>query len=427
MKNDKVVITGIGVACSLGNALSDVWDALLSGRSGIKPIDGFDARGFACRHAAKVKDIDQTTLGIHPRDARIMDTPSYMLMKCARDAFGQAGIETSSVSGEDIGFFAGMGMVDYEINDLLPAVLKSIAADGKLDYDVFFTQGYNEIYPLWPLSMLNNLGFCQTAINMDIRGENTIFSPHADSGAQAVAEGVKTLLDKKSKIVLAAGVSEKVTPLSLARAHLSGILNGTDGEIAGRCMPFSADRNGTILGEGCGALVLELFSSARERGAKCLGAITGYSSSSEPYGDFSGPAARAISYSMKGAIESSGSKTSDIDLVISHGDGTVIGDKNEIEAIHDVFSERIASLNVFSSKGSLGHLFAAAPVVDIILGISMLQTGIIPATMTSLPLETNIQFNLVNRKAVKAEPKRILINCQSYEGQCASFVIEGIE
>ncbi len=355
-----------------------------------------------------------------------MDTPAYMLMKCTTDAFLQAGLETTSIAREDIGFFAGMGMVDYDSEDLLPAVLKSWNSAGDFDYDLFYSDGYKEIYPLWPLSMLNNISFCQVAINHDIRGENAVFSPHADAGAQAVAEGMKTVLDRKSQVVLAGGVSEKLSPFSLARAHLCGVLNTQDNQDEMLCRPFSVLRNGTILGEGCGVLALELHSSAAERGVPCLASLTGYGAACETDGRFSGPSAMALARSMQAALDSAGIKPSDIDLIIAHGDGTIAGDNNESEAIHQVFSGCFDKVTVFSSKGALGHLLAGAPVVDMILAIWMIRTGIVPSTLNSAPSEDTILFNLLHGQSSPLQPKRILINCQSYEGQSASLLLEAI-
>jgi len=424
--DDSVVITGAGLICSLGQSTSEVWDGLLSGKHGIRPIKGFETLGFECRVAAQVDGPNPLDLGIHPKDARIMETHSYMLMKCTRDAFVTSRLDKAPISGEDIGFFAGIGMVDYKIEDLMPAIAKSMNEEGKLDYDTFYLEGYREIYPLWPLSMLNNISFCQVAINLDIRGDNTVFSPHTDSGAQAIAEGVETVLEKRSKVVLAGGVSEKVSPLSLARGHLFGILNTSDKEDEMVCRPFAAERKGTILGEGCGILALELRSSADERGVPYTTMITGYGFASECNDDSPGSTPRAIAHAMKSALERAAIRSSDIDVIIAHGDGTYSADKNEIEAIHQVFSDGIEKLTVYSSKGSLGHLFAAAPAVDIILGMYMINHNIIPATVNAAPAEKNIMFNLVNGRPSKGYPKHIMINCQSYEGQCASLIIEDI-
>jgi 3-oxoacyl-[acyl-carrier-protein] synthase II len=430
MREERVVITGAGLVCSLGRNAQEVWEALCSGKTGIKPIEGFDPVGFGCTFAGQVQPLDPAGLGIHPRDSRIMDTHSYLLMKACRDAVVQSDIERGekggkgSVPREEIGFYAGMGMVDYEIEDLLPAVLKSLNGNGDLDYSAFYTKGFTEIYPLWPLSMLNNIGFCQVAMSLDLQGDNTVFSPHADSGAMAVAEGMKALWDGRARVVVCGGVGEKVSPLSLGRARLSGILNTAAPQASELCKPFDVRRKGTVLGEGCGVIVLELESSARERGVPALASMAGYGSACEIEGRSSGPTARAFTVSMRGALERAGLKPSDIDVVIAHGEGSVTGDLHEAEAIHTVFSDCIDRVHVFSSKGSLGHLLAGAPLADAILGALMLRTGVVPRTLHTSSPDPAIRFPLVYRDPVRVEPRRILVNCQSYEGQAASLVME---
>jgi len=424
MAEDRVVITGMGMVCSLGRTSEEVWAALLLGKSGIQPIEGFDAGGFACASAAQVRDLNAAELGVHPRDARIMETHSYLLLKASRNASQQAGLDKTSIPREEIGFFAGMGMVDYEVEDLLPAVVKSLDGRGHLDYSAFYSQAYTEIYPLWPLKMLNNIGFCQVAMQLNIQGENTVFSPHGDSGAMAVTEGMKSVRDQRAQVVLCGGVSEKVNPFSLARAHLCGILNTTDPQNGSLCRPFAMDRKGTILGEGCGVVALELESSARKRGIPFAASLTGHGCSCETTDRYSGPTRRAFSLAMREGLDRAGLNPSGIDLVIAHGDGTVTGDRNEIEAIHDVFSDGLNEIHVFSSKAALGHLLAGAPLMDVILGTCMLRDGIVPGMPYASPPEPGIRFHVVQGKSLRKDLRRILINGQSYEGQAASLVLE---
>ena len=421
---DQVVVTGMGMVCSLGHSVSEVWRALLEGKGGIGPIKGFDAGGFDCRVAAQVRGLGPSELGIHTRDARIMDIHSFMLVKCAHDALVQARLDKASIPREAIGFFVGMGMVDYDVKDLLPSVLKALDSEGAIDYDKFYSGGYREIYPLWSLSMLNNITLCQIAISLDIRGENTVFSPHADSGAQAIAEGVETILEKKARVVLAGGVSEKVSPLSLARAHLSNMLNTSDDPKEMRCRPFSSRRKGTILGEGCGILALELRSSADRRGVAYEAVIGGYGNSCEINEEKSGPTVRAVSYAMKEAMAKAEIEPSGIDLIIAHGDGTYSGNRNETEAIHQVFSKCLDRVYVFSSKGALGDLLAGSPALDTILAICMIESGMVPRTLNSDPKESGTGFNVFGDRPLRASPKMVMINSRSYEGQCSSLIIE---
>ena len=423
--DDKVVITGTGIVSSLGLSASETWDALLSGKCGIRPVDDFNAQGFECRTAAQVQGLDPAAPGIHPRDLRIMDKHSFMLMESARSAYKQSKLDNGSVSPDETGYFAGMGMVDYNIEDILPAVLNSTDREGNLDYDKFFSDACRQIHPLWPLSMLNNISFCQVAIDLNIKGENTVFSSHADSGIHSIIEACNVVFEKKARVALAGGVSEKVSPLSMARALWFGILNTSDNEA--QCRPFGKGRSGTVLGEGCGIISLELQSSAEKRNVPPLAAVTGYGASFETGKESNCPAAKAISLSMEKAIARANLRPADIDLIIAHADGTYMGDREEIQAIHRTFGGCIDKVNVFASKGALGHMLAGSPGVDAVLGIYILKNGIIPATYNALPVDDGIEFNLVSRDPLKINPKRILINSRSYEGQCASLIIEAID
>lgn len=425
--NNRVIISGAGLVSSLGLSALETWEALLAGRCGIRKIDGFDAQGFDCHSAAQIRGLGPSEMGIHPRDSRIMDKHSYMLMKSSRDAFSQSRLDRGDIAPEDIGYFAGMGMVDYNVEDLLPAVVQSMDEDGRFNYDKFFSGAYQQIHPLWPLSMLNNINFCQVAIDLGIKGDNTTFCPHADSGVHSIIEAYNSVIAGRAKAALAGGVSEKVTPMSIARALWFGILNTSDSNHEIICSPFGRDRRGTALGEGCGIISLELQSAAEQRGVPALAAVTGYGVSFELAEDSHCTASNAISLSMVQAMSMANLKPAEIDLIIAHGDATYMGDKHEIEAIHSTFSDCLDNVNVYSSKGALGHMLAGAAAIDVVLGIQILQHGIIPAVYGSPLQDEGIKFRLVSGEPVQAGPRRILINSRSYEGQCASLIIEAAE
>jgi len=424
--NNRVVITGTGLVSSLALSVAETWESMLAGKQGIQPIDTFITDGIASPFAAQVRGLSDSGLGIHPRDSRIMDKHAYMLMKSSRDAFIQSKLDAAPVAAGDTGYFAGMGMVDYNIEDLLPAVIASLNSNGTLDYDRFYSQGYQEVHPLWPLSMLNNISFCQAAIDLGIKGENAVFSPHADSGMHAIIEGYNTLVDKRAKAVLAGGVSEKVSPLSIARAEGYGILN-TSGERTNQCIPFAHDRKGTVLGEGSGMLVMELNSNAVERQVPVQAFVSGYGTSFGKTLEANCPAVAAISDAMNKALAAAEIRPSEIDIIIAHGDGTVNGDRNEIDAIQNIFHKHCKDVTLFSSKGALGHMLAGASPVDVILGIQMLNHGIIPAMYDLDIADKDILLQIVTGTPVKIMPKRILINSLSYEGQCASLILEATD
>ncbi|MBF0457050.1 MAG: beta-ketoacyl synthase [Nitrospirae bacterium] len=423
---EKAVITGIGAVCALGRTPEDIGDGLSRGRCGAVRIDIGE---FPCKAAAITACPTRQDLNISQRDARIMNTHSYLLMESAVKAYKNARIEEfPEITPDSIGFFAGLPMVDYEMADLLPAVVKSSsrdAGDGAFDPDVFYKQGYREIYPLWPLSMLNNIALCQSSVKLKIRGENTVFSPHADAGLAAIAEGVAAVTGGRAKIVLAGGVSEKITPSSLARGHIAGVLKSREDGVLS-CRPFSSSRTGTIPGDGAGFLAIETLSSARRRGVTPIAAITGWG---RAFGTdnalLCGPTAAAIRNSMNAALSMAGLKPADIDLLIAHGDGTAAGDGNEIEAVNELFQS--CPISVISTKGALGNLYAAAAPLDAAVAAYAIKTGMIPPSLYSIPVDEAVRFELVTRLPLQKQVAKVMINCHSYEGQASSLIVERVE
>ncbi len=409
----------MGVISSIGHSATEVWEALVEGRTGVSCIEGFDASSFACNTAAEVTGLATQQLGINPKELRIMNTHSFMLMKCAVEAY--EGGRLTDFPSEMVGFYAGIGMVDYEISQMLPTVAKSIKIDSSVDYDSFYTKGYREIYPLWPLSMLNNIALSQAAIRLQIKGENLVLSPHADSGAQAIIEGVRAVMDGKARAVVAGGVSEKVNPLSIARGLNLGFLSGNI------LRPFGARREGTIMGEGAAMFAIERLSTAVARGVTPLAGIYGWGSAFQKREDFKGPTSEAISAAMNAAIRKAELNPEDIDVLIAHGDGTLAADANECQAINGVFSTSLQNLKVYASKGALGHTFAAAPALDIFIAACILRDGVLPSTINASPVDRMVRFNLVIDEGVKIKAHRIMINAQSCEGQAVSIIVGSVE
>ena len=209
---NKVVITGVGLVSSLGNDLDTTWKNLLEGKSGISRIDDFNAEGFKCPYGAIVHGLDPDELKVHVRDSRIMDRHAYMLLKSSRDAFQSSSVDLALTPPERVSYFAAMGMIDYHAADFEEAVIQAMDNDGKLNYDKFFSASYENIFPLWPLSMLNNIHFCQVAIDLGIKGESIVFCPHAPASVHAVMEAYYTVVEGKADLALAGGVSENISP-----------------------------------------------------------------------------------------------------------------------------------------------------------------------------------------------------------------------
>jgi len=423
MSNERLVVTGMGAVSSLGHTVQGVWDAVLQGKGGLTRVDGFsadDPRGVA----APVIGLDPSSLGVDARDSRIMGTHSHMLMKATRDAFESARLDSVTFPRDAIAYFAGMGMIDYHVDDLLPAVRRSVTVPWLVDFSLFHAEGYKDIHPLWPLSMLNNISFCQVAIALDIQGENAVFSPHAEAGASAVAESMTALQEGRALLALAAGVSEKISELSLTRALLSGVLSQGDRRLISPGGSSADPAAGIGLGEGCGVVAMERLSSARERGAEPLAVVGGHASTFESDPDSVGPSVRAIATAIEETLAAAGTRPDQIDALIIDGASASGGDSNEFEALIQVFGARTPEIPAFCSKGAMGHTLAGAPLLDLVLAVSMLREGVVPPTLHLRVAEGMERPRMVTGLPLKIPLRQILVNCRNCEGHAASLVLQ---
>ena len=334
-----VAITGSGAVCSIGNSVPGIVEAFLCGKSGA------DAGGA-------VKNLPAFKTAVPPQLALTMGKHLALLMASVDEALRTAGISSGMFDPGEMGFFAGMGMVDYHVEDLLGAVTKSLGPDGDLDCDRFFAKGYREIYPLWPLGMLNNVAFCQASIHFGLRGENSVFCPHGDGAVMAVYEAARVLKEGRAKVALAGGISEEISPLSLARARFKGVLQ----EGAKTCGPAP------FLGEAGAMLVLEPSGEAVARGARILGRIEGFGFSCERSEDGRFASTRAIVSAMRQALCDAGLKAGEIDSVMPSG-----FDKNELDAVREVFDE---SAVVAATSQAVGEIHASGPVLNAAMALS---------------------------------------------------------
>ncbi len=375
---DRVAVTGLGAVCSLGNCVPELVEGFLSGKSGADEIAGFDSP------AARVKNLPIFKTDVPSQLALTMGNHLSLLMASVDEALRGAAFDPGMIEPADRGFFAGMGMVDYHVEDLLPAVLKSLGPDGTIDYDRFFPEGYREIYPLWPLGMLNNVAFCQASIHFGLGGENGVFCPHGDAGVMALYEAASALREGRVKMAVAGGVSEEISPLSLARARLNGF----------PCLPG-------FLGEAGAMLVLEPASQAEQRGVRILGEILGFGFSCEKSEAGSFASRRAISSAMREALSDAGLGPAGVDLVM-------VGSfcQEEREAVRELFAAQSKPPVILTTPVVFGETLAAGPVLNGALALVLPRDAKLPG---DLRLASG-RFN-------------ILVNGISCEGGCGSFVL----
>ena len=411
--SEQAVIVGYGAITGLGRTAQGTFDALCEGRSALGPVQTFDASAFICSAASQIADLDADSLGIAPRDARTMGFHSFGLIAAARAAHHAARLDQADVARERIAFFTGMGMVDYRVEDLMPAILRSRTEDGGLDLRRFCTRAYNQIHPLWPLCTLNNMGLAQAAIDLDVRGDNTTFSPYGEAGAQAVREAERSVCEGSADVALAAGVAEMLSPQSFARHQNIGHLSPSS-----RLMPFAASRDGSLLGEAAAAIAFEQKRNAEARGREALARVAGYAMR---YGRSTSESSltEAVAGAMRQALAVGGIAPDEVGAVFANGDGCPLRDAAEARAISEVLG---ANAIVTATKAALGNTLAASGPLDIVMGVLAIERAVVPPCCAS-QADPDLGLALVVDKPARLARPWVMVNTQGLSGQCASILL----
>lgn len=345
----------------------------------------------------RICEIKSTTT--QSRDAKIMTKPAIMLNKSVDSVFSKSRLH--EYNPEEIGLFMSLGMFDYDIDDLLPAVLKSMK-DETLYYTDFFKKGFREIYPLWPLTMLNNIAMCQCSIKLGIRGDNAVFSPHSDSSLNAIYEGWMSVQQGNCNVAIVGGVSEIVSPMSLIRYVLCNTNSSRINKLS-TIPPY-------FISEGAVVFSLEDIDDARNRGLTCLSILKGFGASFEFDEKKGGATVDSIETSMKSAMQMADIQPQDIDCVFCHHDIEIDEGENELKALKKTFSKLPT---VICSKSRFGDMLSCAGAFDVSLGIMML-------------LDEDYAQKITNKRQTYM-PSNILINAMSVEGSVSTLIIGRIQ
>jgi 3-oxoacyl-[acyl-carrier-protein] synthase II len=360
----RVAITGLGLVTPVGNEVQATWAALLAGRSGGAAISLFDASGFPVRIAAEVKGFDAEAALDDRKLLKFANRSHHFALAAAEQAFADAGIRPTAATAERWGCAVGTGMMGVDFAELV-AVHGHSAASGALDASQLLSDA----------SANNPLVFCRsqstTGLSLltrrhGIRGYATSVHTACASGGQAVGTALKLIRRGAVDCALAGGFDSMISPVGMAGFCLLSALS-TDNETPERASrPFDVTRNGFLLGEGAGFLVLEEWDSARRRGAHIYAELAGDGNSLSSYRiTDSPPDGDGPIQSMRQALANAGASVDEVDYVNAHGTSTFMNDRSESAALHAVFGARVKSVAVSSTKSSMGHLIAAAGAVEV--------------------------------------------------------------
>ncbi len=414
MTERRVVVTGMGLITSLGTGVARNWDCMLRGESGVRPISRFDVSTMEVRIASEVVPLPRVPeddiypeLGIHSRFALV----------AGRQAWENAGLQEAGVSPERVGVYLGSGKGIVEPQGLTEPT-KAARAQGPYDYAAFLGVAVDHVNALGRLEERYYQSGTHLARALDARGPNWVCITACAAGNHAIGEAFWALRRGEADVIVAGGTHSQIDLMSLAGYSTLGALSTRNDEPHRASRPFDRLRDGFVLGEGSGLLVLEEYEHARRRGATIHAEVIGYGNTADCYRVTDPhPEGTSAEQAMRDALRSAGLSPGDIDYINAHGTSTAQNDAMESAAIERIFGPRRTAPPVSSTKSVIGHLIAAAGAVEAIACIRALQEGVIPPTANYENPDPACPLDYVGEGAREAKLTHVMNNSFGFGGQ----------
>jgi 3-oxoacyl-[acyl-carrier-protein] synthase II len=411
MELKRVVVTGIGAVTPLGNNKNDYWDALAKGVSGAAPITRFDSEKFRTKFACEVKGFDPLEF-LDRKEARKMDPNSHYGMVAGDEAIVDAGLDLDKINKDRVGVIWGSGIGGF--TTFQEEVMNYANGDGTPRFNPFFV-------PKMILDITPGL----LSIKYGFRGPNFATVSACASSNNALSDAFNYLRLGKANIILTGGSEAAVIETGIGGFNALKALSERNDDPSTASRPYDKDRDGFVLGEGAGALILEELEHAKARGAKIYAEVLGVGMSADAYHITAPhPNGDGIVLVMNEALSDANIKPSDVDYINTHGTSTPLGDAGEIKAIQKVFGEHSYKLNISSTKSMTGHLLGAAGAIESIASLMALELGIIPPTINHFTDDPEIdpKLNLTFNTAQKREVNIVVSNTFGFGGHNASVI-----
>ena len=405
----RVVITGLGIVSPLGTGVEKNWQAVLEGRSGIRKITRFATDGFASRIAGEVPDFKAEDF-IESKEIKKMDLFIQYALGAAAMAVEDSGLKIEGEFAEEVGVIIGVGLCGLDTIEVTHKAL----LDG----------GPRKISPFFIPKVISNLAAGHIAIRYGAKGVNWTPTSACASGTHAIGEAFHLIRRGMQDAVIAGGAESVITPLGVGGFSSMKALSTRNDEPERASRPFDKERDGFVVGEGSGVLILEEREQAVKRGAKIYAEVIGYAANGDAYHMTApSPEGEGAARCMRLALKDAGIAPSDIDYINAHGTSTEYNDANETTAIKTVFGEQVAKLAVSSTKSMTGHLLGAAGAVEGVYSVLALRDGVLPPTINYENPDPACDLDYVPNKARKAAIEVALSNSFGFGGTnaCAIF------
>ena len=407
----RVAVTGLGVVSSLGQDIDTFWNNIIAGRCGIDSITAFDASKFDCRIAAEVKHFDPTPAFPSPKEIRRTDRFAQFGVYAGYQALKDAGLELDKLDRDEIGVFIGSGI----------GGLNTVEEQHK----VLLTKGPGRLSPFLIPMLILNMASGLFSMFYRLRGPNLATCSACATSTHAIGEAWRTIKTGDARIMFAGGTEATVVPMGIGGFCAMKDMSTRNDDPQHSSRPFDAGRDGFVMGEGAGVIVLEELEHARARGARIYCEMIGYGNTADahhmtapdPDGD---GAARC----MKMALRSAGLRPEDVSYINAHGTSTPQGDACETQAIKIVFGDHARTVAVSSTKGATGHMLGAAGAVEMAICAKAIQTNIVPPTINYEHPDPQCDLDYVPNKAREMTVNAALNNSFGFGGHNATLVVK---
>lgn len=405
----RVVITGLGAISPIGSDPDRMWASCIAGRSGIGPIRGFDASEFKSRIAAEVLDFDAGAL-FGTKEARRMDRFTQFGLAAAIQAVADARLEINDSNRDRIGAVIGSGI----------GGLGTIVENMK----ILNEKGPSRVSPFMVPMMLIDSNPGMIAIQLGLRGPNLGVVTACATGTNAIGEGAEMIRRGQADVILAGGSEASILPLAMAGMAIMGALSSRNDDPQGASRPFDRQRDGFVMGEGAGVVVLESLGHAQARQARILAEIRGYGSTNDAY-HVSAPAENGAgaAAAMRMALAQAGLEAQAIDYINAHGTSTPLNDKSETAAIKTVFGEHAYQVPISSTKSMTGHLLGAAGAIEAVLCVRALQENLLPPTINYEYPDPDCDLDYVPNQARPQAIQTVMSNSFGFGGHNAVIIL----
>jgi 3-oxoacyl-[acyl-carrier-protein] synthase II len=406
----RVVVTGLGAVTPLGITVEEFWSNVAAGRSGVGPITLFDASRLPTRFAAEVKGFDPTAF-INKKDARKMDRFTQFAFVAAQQAVADSKLEINDANRDDIGCIMGSG-----IGGII--TLES-------QHKVLLEQGSDRLSPFFIPMMIGNMAPGMISIALNIHGPTMTTVSACASSNNAIGDAFRAVQLGEAEAMICGGSEAPISPIAVGGFCAMRALSTRNDDPATASRPFDAERDGFVICEGGGALVLEERTAAMKRGARVYAEMIGYGQSSDAYHMVApDPDARGVKLAMIRGLRDAGVKPDDVGYINAHATSTGLGDASETQAIKAVFGEGASSLPVSANKSMFGHALGAAGALEGICTVLTLERGIIPPTINYHTFDPQCDLDCVPNVARKADVDVAISNSFGFGGHNAVLVFK---